>query len=231
MKIRRAADRGHVEHGWLDTYHTFSFGDYHDPEHMGFRDLRVINEDVVAPKTGFPTHPHRDMEILTYVLSGSVAHADSMGNAYEVRAGDVQRMTAGTGVRHSEANPSDDEPLHLLQIWILPERAGLEPGYEQKSFAAELGRGGFRRIASRDGRDGSLTIHQDVALFAAVLRDGESAAYELAPDRHAWLQVVRGAVEVDGAVLEAGDGAAISDRPALDVCGKGEAEVLLFDLR
>lgn len=230
MKLRRARDRGHADHGWLRTYHTFSFGSYHDPRHMGFRDLRVINEDFVAPGTGFPTHGHRDMEILTYVLEGAIAHEDSMGNAFVVEAGDVQRMTAGTGVAHSEHNASSDEPLHLLQIWIMPERNGLEPGYEQKSFASDVQGNGFRLLASRDGREGSVRIHQDTALSTARLARGGAASYSLPRGRYAWLQVVSGSVRVNEETLDAGDAASISEHGEIALEALQASEVLLFDL-
>ena len=231
LRIRRSADRGRADHGWLDTRHTFSFADYHDPAHMGFRDLRVINEDRVQPGQGFGTHAHRDMEIVSYVLEGALAHRDSMGNGSVIRPGDVQRMSAGSGVRHSEFNPSPTESLHFLQIWILPDKLGLEPEYEQKAFPAEERRGKFRPIASPDGREGSLAIHQDVGLFGALLARGESAAHTLAPKRHAWLQVARGRVRAGAEELLAGDGAAFSDETGVRVTAVEDAEVLLFDLR
>jgi len=234
IRIRKAADRGHANHGWLDTWHTFSFAQYHDPAHMGFRHLRVINEDFVEPAKGFGTHGHRDMEIVTYVLGGAVEHRDSMGNGSIIRPGEVQRMTAGTGVTHSEQNPSQDETLHLLQIWILPERAGLEPGYEQKAFAEDERRGALRLVGSRDGREGSVTIHQDVDLWATLLAPGEEASLALRPGRHAWVQIARGAVRVGDERLEAGDGAAISEEERVDLAAAegsdGTAEVLVFDL-
>jgi len=230
MQIRKSADRGHFDHGWLDTQHTFSFADYYDPQHVKFRALRVINEDVVQPGAGFPTHGHRDMEIVTLVLAGALEHRDSLGNGSLIRPGDVQRMTAGTGVLHSEFNPSATEPVHLYQIWLLPERKGLTPGYEQRSLPRE-GRGGrWQLAASRDGRDGSLTIHQDAALSLAALDDGQEVSYPLKPGRHAWLQVLRGEVVVNGTALAAGDGAAIEAVGSVQVRGRGPAEVLLFDL-
>jgi redox-sensitive bicupin YhaK (pirin superfamily) len=228
LRIRKGAARGHFNHGWLDTYHTFSFADYHDPNFMGFRTLRVINEDRVAAGGGFPTHGHRDMEIVTYVLEGALGHRDSMGTGSVIRPGEVQRMSAGTGVTHSEMNSSDREAVHLLQIWLLPERRGLKPEYEQKAFPAEERDGKLRLIASRDGRGGSLTIHQDVDLFTATLKDGKAVRHELRPNRYAWAQVARGAVEVNGEKLIAGDGAAIEDERELVIQGNGE--VLLFDL-
>jgi len=231
LTIRKSAERGHVEHGWLDTFHTFSFADYHDPANMGFRALRVINEDRVAPRKGFGSHPHRDMEIVTYVLDGALEHRDSMGNGSVIRPGDVQRMTAGTGVVHSESNASPSEPVHLLQIWLLPERDGLEPGYEQKAFAEADKRGRLRRIASRDGKDGSVVVHQDADLYAGVLGPQESVTHSLRPGRHAWLQVADGAVTIDGRTLEAGDGAAISAEREIRIAGGADrSEVLLFDL-
>ena len=230
IQIRRAAERGHFDHGWLDTFHTFSFGDYHDPAHMGFRDLRVINEDRVAPGQGFPTHGHRDMEIVTYILEGALQHRDSIGTGSIIRPGEVQRMTAGTGVTHSEYNASQAEPVHLLQIWILPAAPGLRPSYEQKSFPAEGRRGRWQLVGSPDGRDGSVTIHQDVTLQLAELAPGESIEYALAPGRSAWLQLARGSVTLDGHTLATSDGAAISEVPSLRVTGRDAAEVLLFDL-
>ncbi len=229
MKIRRAEERGHANHGWLDTWHTFSFADYHDPRNMGFRALRVINEDRVEAGQGFGTHPHRDMEILTYVLDGAVQHRDSMGTGSTIRPGEVQRMSAGTGVTHSEFNPSRKEPLHLLQIWILPDRAGHEPSYEQKAFPTAERQGKLRLVASHDGREGSVTIHRDVSLFAGSFDLGESASYTVRPGRYAWIQVARGAVEVNGTRLGAGDGAAVSEPGTLRIAGQG-GEILLFDL-
>jgi redox-sensitive bicupin YhaK (pirin superfamily) len=228
--VRRSDQRGHADHGWLDTRHTFSFADYHDPAHMGFRSLRVINEDHVAPGRGFGAHPHRDMEILTYVVSGAVQHADSMGNRAVVRPGEIQRMTAGTGVTHSEVNPSPAEELHLLQIWIQPDRHGYEPGYEQVSYAARDRNGHLVQLAAREPDDGAVKIHQDVALYAAALERGASVAHDLAPGRHAWLQVVEGDVEVAGNTLHAGDGLAVSDEARVTINGVEPAEILLFDL-
>ena len=235
IRIRKSAERGHGEHGWLDTRHTFSFAEYYDPQHMGFRALRVINDDRVAPRMGFPSHPHRDMEILTYVLAGALKHEDSMGNGSVIRAGDVQRMSAGTGIVHSEVNASPSEPLHLLQIWILPERQGLPPSYEQKTFSESEKRGRLRRIVSRDGADGSVSIHQDVDVYATVLGAGQAVRHTLRLGRHAWLQVAEGAVTLNGLVLEAGDGAAASDETTLELGGEGRAgrrgrSELLFDL-
>lgn len=230
MTIRRADERGHLDHGWLNTWHTFSFADYMDPRWMGFRSLRVINEDYVAPSRGFGTHPHRDMEIVTYVLEGGLAHKDSMGNGSIIRPGEVQRMTAGTGVTHSEVNPSREEKVHLLQIWILPERRGLTPGYEQKSFPAEEKRGQLRLVASREGSEGSVTVHQDVRIYAGLVTGGEQVEYTLAEGRHAWVQVARGTVQVNGEVLNPGDGAALSDVEQLVLRDGEDAEILVFDM-
>jgi hypothetical protein len=227
---RYASDRGHADHGWLDSHHTFSFADYHDPKHMGFRSLRVINEDRVAPARGFGAHPHRDMEIISYVLEGALAHRDSMGNGSVIRPGDVQRMSAGTGVTHAEENSSKSEPVHFLQIWILPERRGIAPGYEQKHFDDEGKRGRLRLVAAPDGADGSVTIHQDARLYATLLGPGERAGLELAPGRHAWVQVVRGALEVNGQSFAAGDGVALSGEKAVALEGVADAEALVFDL-
>ncbi len=227
IQIRKGKDRGHFDHGWLDTYHTFSFADYYDPEYMGFRALRVINEDRVHPGRGFGTHSHRDMEIVTYVLEGELQHRDSMGTGSIIRPGEVQRMSAGTGVLHSEVNPSRDQSVHLLQIWLLPDRRGLKPEYEQKAFPAEERAGRLRLVASPDGSDGSLTIHQDAKILAGTIRD--SVQYDLQPGRYAWLQVARGSLDLNGQTLNAGDGAAIENEPALTLRGK-DAEVLLFDL-
>jgi quercetin 2,3-dioxygenase len=230
ITIRKAEERGHFDFGWLNTYHTFSFGEYYDPRNMGFRALRVINEDFVHPGRGFPTHGHRDMEIITYVLEGGLAHKDSMGNGSIIRPGDVQRMSAGTGVRHSEANPSKDESVHLLQIWILPGELNVEPSYEQKQFDDEEKRGRLRLVASPDGEDGSVRIHQDAQVFATVLDAAQTVSHELKPDRHAWVQVARGAIEVNGQQLKQGDGASISAERELTLTGKEPSEVLLFDL-
>jgi len=229
ISIRRAADRGHFDHGWLNTYHTFSFADYHDPRFMGFRALRVINDDRVAPGQGFGEHRHRDMEIVSYVLEGALAHRDSMGNSGVIRPGDVQRMSAGTGVQHSEFNGSQTDPVHFLQIWILPETPGSPPGYEQKTFPPETRRGKLRLVGSPDGREGSLTVGQDVAIYASVLEPGEEVQHRLAPGRHAWLQVAEGALDLNGHPLGEGDGAAVTDEDELEIAGKG-SEFLLFDL-
>jgi quercetin 2,3-dioxygenase len=230
LTIRRSIDRGHAQHGWLDSHHTFSFADYHDPAHMGFRALRVINEDRVQPAMGFGTHPHRDMEILSYVLEGGLAHKDSLGTGSIIRPGDVQRMSAGTGVTHSEFNASSTEPVHFLQIWLLPEKPGLAPGYEQKHFAEGQRRGRLQLVASRDGREGSLTVHQDVSVYDALLSAKERAQLSLGEGRHAWVQVAKGSVKVNGETLVAGDGAALSSEPLLSLEGLEQAEVLVFDL-
>lgn len=228
ITLRKSNDRGGGNHGWLDSKFSFSFADYHDPAHMGFGPLRVINEDHIAPGTGFPTHPHRDMEILTWVLDGAVAHRDSEGNQAVVRPGELQRMSAGTGIRHSEFNASPTDPLHLLQIWILPERRGLAPGYEQTAFTDLDGR--LRLVGARDGRDGAVTIHQDAELWAARLADGQEVAFTPKRGRVQWLQVARGAVELNGKTLNQGDGAAIHDEIALGLRATAAAEVLLFDM-
>jgi hypothetical protein len=229
ITVRRSHERGRARLGWLDTRYSFSFADYHDPRFMGFRALRVLNEDRVAPGKGFPEHGHRDMEILTWVLSGELEHRDSLGNGSRIRPGELQRMSAGTGVKHSEFNPSA-EPLHLLQIWILPERDGLAPSYEQRHFPAAERAGRLRLVASRDGRDGSLRVHQDVAVHAALLGPGHAVAHALRPGRHAWLQVARGRCTLNGVALEVGDGAAVSDETSLRLERADDAEVLLFDL-
>ena len=231
IDIRRSAERGGGDFGWLKTQHSFSFDTYHDPRFMGFRSLRVINEDWVQAGHGFPMHPHRDMEIITYVLDGALEHKDSMGNGSIIRPGDGQRMSAGTGVRHSEANASKADAAHLLQIWILPDRRGHEPGYEQKAFPEAEKRGKLRLIASPDGQDGSVTIHQDARLYVSLLQAGQEVKHELGEGRYAWLQVAKGAVELNGHSLNQGDGAAISDEQRLTVKGTEDAEVLLFDLQ
>ena len=230
ITIRKANDRGHANHGWLDSYHTFSFADYYDPKFMGFRSLRVINEDQIAAKRGFGTHSHRDMEIITYVLEGALEHQDSMGNRSVMRPGEVQRMTAGTGVSHSEYNHSDQEATHLLQIWILPETRGLEPSYEQKAYSDAEKRGKLRLIASQDGRDGSVKVHQDLNLYATVLGEGEQVNFSVKGDRQVWVQVARGSVMLNGQLLAQGDAAAVSQETLLDLTGKESAEVLVFDL-
>jgi quercetin 2,3-dioxygenase len=230
MTIRRSEDRGHANYGWLDTHHSFSFAGYYDPAHMGFGPLRVINDDRIAGGGGFPTHPHSDMEIITYILEGALEHKDTLGNGAVIRRNDVQRMTAGTGIRHSEFNASAVEPVHLLQIWILPERSGLTPGYEQKIFAEGDKRGRLALIASREGRDGSVTIHRDADVYAALLAESDSIAHALRPGRAAWLQVAAGAVIVNGETLREGDGAAIRGGD-IELAGTAShSELLLFDM-
>jgi len=230
IRVRKATERGHFHHGWLETSHTFSFGDYYDPAHMGFRSLRVINDDRVQPGQGFGMHGHRDMEIVTYVLDGALEHKDSMGNGSILRAGELQRMTAGTGVRHSEFNPSDKEAVHLYQIWLLPERKGLEPGYEELALGEEEKRGRFRLVASPDGAEGALTIHQDARLYLASLLPGQVVVHPIQRGRAAWLQVLRGNVKLLGNDLAGGDGVAVTDEEAVAVEATGASEVLLFDL-
>jgi quercetin 2,3-dioxygenase len=230
ITIRRAGDRGHANYGWLDTYHTFSFSSYRDPQHVRFRALRVMNEDFVAPGQGFGTHPHENMEIVTYVLEGALEHRDSMGNGEVLRPGEFQRMTAGTGITHSEFNPSDTEPVHLYQIWLFPERHGLEPSYEQKGFPPEERHNKLRLVASRDAAEGSLQIHQDARIYLASLDAARQLDHELAVGRHAWLQVLRGRTSLNGHTLQAGDGAAISEEPHLKIVAESDAEVMLFDL-
>ena len=230
ITLRPSAERGHARHGWLDSRHTFSFADYYDPAHMGFRALRVINEDRVAPGAGFGRHSHRDMEILSYVLGGALEHRDSMGTGAVIRPGDVQRMTAGTGVTHSEYNASRTDPVHFLQIWLQPSRHGIAPGYEQKTFPAEAKAGRLRLVASPDGADGSLTIHTDARVFAGVFDAGQAAEHVLAPGRHAWVHVVRGSARVSGAALAAGDAAALSEERTIRIEGIDASEVLVFDL-
>jgi redox-sensitive bicupin YhaK (pirin superfamily) len=230
LTLRSAHDRGHFDMGWLSTYHTFSFGQYHDPEHTGFRTLRVINEDVIAPARGFGSHPHRDMEILTYIVSGELRHKDNMGNGSTIRPGDAQRMSAGSGVLHSEENPSETEPCHLLQIWILPAEEGSLPGYEQKSFPEHELSDRLRLIASHAGRDGSITIHQDADILAGRLGADVSVEHVLGAGRGAWVQLVSGRVAVNGTELAAGDGAALEDEPDLVIHALEDAELVLFDL-
>lgn len=230
ITLRKSSDRGHFDHGWLNTYHTFSFADYYDPDWMGFRTLRVINEDFVQPSEGFPTHAHRDMEILTFILEGALQHKDSMGTGSVIVPGDVQRMSAGKGVTHSEFNHSKTEPVQLLQIWILPEKKGIEPGYEQKAFKEGEKRERLRLIASPDGRDGSVTIHQDADLYATILKEREAIEHVLKPGRHAWVQMARGGVVLNGHKLEAGDGAALSEEKILRFVCEKDAEILVFDL-
>lgn len=231
LALRKSEARGKANFGWLDSRHSFSFGHFHDPAHMGFGPLRVINEDVVAPGSGFPTHPHSNMEILSYVLEGALEHKDSIGTGSIIRPGDVQRMSAGSGVRHSEFNASKTEPVHFLQIWVIPEQEGLAPGYEQKSFSTEAKRRRLRLIGSRDGRDGSVTIHQDVNLYATVLGAGERVSHEIMTGRGLWLQVARGRVTANNTLLKAGDGATIRESDTLTLEGIDEAEVLLFDVQ
>ena len=230
IQVRKSNERGHADHGWLDSHHTFSFADYYDPQHTHFRSLRVINEDRVAPKMGFGTHPHRDMEIITYVLEGKLEHKDSLGTGSVILPGDGQRMTAGSGIRHSEFNPSTTDRVHLLQIWIEPERAALPPSYEQKTFPQTQKQGKLRLIASRDASDGSVKINQDAQLYVTLLKPGEEVTHEFAAGRHGWLQVARGSVELNGKKLGQGDGAAITDEKKLSIKGTDPAEVLLFDL-
>ncbi len=230
ITIRRSDDRGYTNLGWLDSQHTFSFGDYFDPDHQGFRALRVINEDRVRQGAGFGIHGHRDMEIVSYVLSGSLAHEDSLGNRSILAAGDVQRMTAGSGVRHSESNPSLVEPAHFIQIWILPEREGLEPSYAEAHVSDADKRGRLLALASRRPQNGALEIHQDVDLYATILDSGTSVRHEMHPGRHAWVQVVRGELTINEQKLAGGDGAAVSRESALVLAAKTEAELLLFDL-
>lgn len=231
--LRKADERGHFNHGWLDTYHTFSFSQYYDPRFMGYSSLRVINEDRVVGGEGFGTHPHRDMEIVTYVLSGALEHKDSMGNGSVIRPGDVQRMSAGTGITHSEFNHSPDELVHFLQIWLLPEQKGLTPGYEQKTYTPEEKSHKLRLIASRSGDEGSVTVHQDAKIFASILANGETVSYTANPERHLWVQVVRGTLEVGGKMLNAGDGAGLGSETALTFKNPGspETEFLFFDLQ
>jgi quercetin 2,3-dioxygenase len=230
IKIRKSDERGHADHGWLDTHFTFSFADYFDPGHVQFRTLRVMNDDRVAGGGGFPTHPHRDMEIVTYVLEGALEHRDSMGNGSVIKPGDVQYMSAGTGVTHSEFNASETEPVHLYQIWMFPEEKGLKPVYDQKNFSEAEKRGKLRLVASPDGREGSVKIRQDNELYVTVLGKGESVKHELEADRHAYVQVARGSVKLNGTQLETGDGAALSAEKSVELTGVKDAEVLLFDL-
>jgi redox-sensitive bicupin YhaK (pirin superfamily) len=230
ITLRRSNERGGGDYGWLNTKHTFSFSDYWDQRWMGFRSLRVINEDYVAPASGFPTHPHNDMEIITYILEGQLEHKDSLGTGSVILPGDGQRMTAGRGIRHSEYNPSKSEQVHLYQIWILPEKKGLEPSYEQRTFPTEEKQGKLRLIASPDAKDGSVKINQDARLFVTLLKPGEEVAHTFSKGRHGWLQVAKGGVELNGQKLEQGDGAAISDEEKLTITGTKDSEVLLFDL-
>jgi len=229
LKIRKSSDRGHADHGWLNARHSFSFADYHDPQHMGFRSLRVINEDTIAPGGGFGSHPHRDMEIITYLLSGALEHKDSMGNGRIIRPGEFQYMAAGTGVEHSEFNPLPDQSTHLLQIWLLPDRRGHAPRYAEKSFEGEAA-GKLSLVASNTGRDGSIAINQDADLWLGKLHPGDAVIHSLQPGRHVWLQVAEGDVEVNGQTLAAGDAAAINDETELTVKANQQSQVLLFDL-
>lgn len=229
LMIRKSDERGHAEHGWLDSYHTFSFADHHDPAHMGFRSLRVINDDIIAGGGGFGTHPHRDMEIITYVVRGALEHRDSMGNGSVIRAGGVQYMAAGTGVQHSESNPSPGEEVRLLQIWILPDRRGAKPSYAEKHFAgAETGK--LHLVASKTGRDGSIAVNQDVDLWLVKFAGGEGVSHSIASGRAAWVQVVEGEVTLNGHLLAQGDGVQVDAEPRLELSAAGKAQVLLFDL-
>jgi redox-sensitive bicupin YhaK (pirin superfamily) len=230
ITVRRSGDRGHADHGWLDSRHTFSFADYYDPEHMGFRALRVINEDRVAPGQGFGQHSHRDMEIVSYVLDGGLEHKDSMGTGAVIRPGDVQRMSAGTGVTHSEYNASRQTPVHFLQIWLLPEHRGIEPSYEQKTFSSTEKAGRLRLVASPDGGDQSVTIHTDARVYAGLFDAGQTAEQGLAPGRHAWVHVVRGRARVNGIELGAGDAVALSEERTVRIEGIDASELLVFDL-
>jgi quercetin 2,3-dioxygenase len=232
--IRRSLDRGHADHGWLNSYHSFSFGDYHDPHHMGFRHLRVINEDLVAAERGFGTHPHRDMEIITYVLDGTIAHKDSLGNGSNILPGEVQRLSAGTGITHSEFNPSSTHSTHLLQIWIVPAQTNITPSYEQKSFSRAEKQGKLRLVASPDGKDGSVIVHQDMRLYVTILDTDETVEMTLQPDRHYWIQIARGQVVVQGNDLGQGDAIALSEETHLTIVGANSqdssAEVLVFEM-
>jgi redox-sensitive bicupin YhaK (pirin superfamily) len=230
ITLRPASERGRGDYGWLDTRHTFSFNEYHDQRHMSFRALRVMNEDWIAPGKGFGTHGHRDMEIVTYVLEGALAHKDSLGNGSVLRPGEFQRMTAGTGIEHSEFNPSDSEPVHLYQIWLLPERRGLAPSYDQRAFPEVERQGKLRLVASPDGRDGSLSIYQDAEVYLTTLNAGDQVTHSLASGRHAWIQVLRGGVKLNDVDLAVSDGAAVSEESVLGLRAAGASEVMLFDL-
>jgi quercetin 2,3-dioxygenase len=230
IRIHKSNERGHADHGWLDSRFSFSFAEYFDPEHVQFRTLRVMNDDRIAGGGGFPTHPHRDMEIVTYVLEGALAHKDSMGNGSVIASGDVQYMSAGTGVAHSEFNASEKEPVHMYQIWMFPDKKNYEPTYDQKHFSESEKRGKLRLVVSPDGREGSVKIRQSNELYATVLGAGDTVKHELKPDRHAYVQVARGSVKLNGKELETGDGAAISEEKSLQLTGVKDAEVLLFDL-
>jgi redox-sensitive bicupin YhaK (pirin superfamily) len=230
IQVRKSEERGHAKHGWLDSYHTFSFADYYDPKFTGYRDLLVINEDRIQPGQGFGKHPHENMEIVTYVLEGELAHKDSMGTGSVIRPGDVQRMTAGTGVRHSEFNNSNEKPVHLLQIWITPQKDGLKPSYEERKFPTEEKKNRLRLVVSPSGEDGSVKIHQDAKLFSTLLEEGKEVSYPLGSDRYGWVQVARGSVELNGKCLREGDGASISNETNLKLVATTPAEVLVFDL-
>ncbi len=230
IAIRKSAARGHANHGWLDSYHTFSFANYYDPNYMNFRSLRVINEDIINPGKGFGTHGHEDMEIITYILEGALEHQDSLGTGAVIKPGEVQRMSAGTGIQHSEFNHSPTDPVHLLQIWLLPDTNGLSPSYEQRDFLVAERRGKLLLVAARDARDGAVKIHQDVDLYAAILDKSSRVAHALDLNRHAWVQVARGAILLNGLPLEKGDGAAVSDESELVIEATADAEILLFDL-
>ncbi len=230
LTIRKAEDRGHANHGWLNTYHTFSFANYYEPKHMGFRALRVINEDRVSPGNGFGTHGHKNMEIITYVLEGALEHKDSIGTGSVIQPGEVQRMSAGTGILHSEFNHSKTDSVHFLQIWLLPEKEGLPPSYEQRNFSPAKTPGKLHLVAARDGRDAAVTVHQDVDLYAAVLEPGDRVSHSLQSQRHAWVQVARGAITLNGLSLDKGDGAAISEETDVVIEATTDAEILLFDL-
>lgn len=227
---RKSTDRGHFDFGWLNTYHTFSFGDYHDPKHMGFSVLRVINEDFVAPGEGFPMHGHRDMEIITYVISGALAHKDTLGNSTTIKPGEVQRMTAGTGIKHSEFNALNDKPTHLLQIWILPEKPSLQPGYEQKEFTKDFENEKFKLVASQNGTEGSISAHQDFKLFAGHFNAADSQKVELKAGRNAWVQLIEGRLQINDITLSAGDGLAVSKESTLNLKALDKSHFLFFDL-
>jgi hypothetical protein len=230
ITIRQAEERGHANHGWLDSHHTFSFANYYDPKHIGFRTLRVINEDRVSPSNGFGTHGHRDMEIITYVLEGALEHKDSIGTGSVIQPGEVQRMSAGTGILHSEFNHSQTQPVHFLQIWLLPEKKGLSPSYEQRNFSPAKTPGKLHLVAARDGRENAVTVHQDVDLYAAVLKEGDRISHTLKPQRHAWVQVARGTITLNSLPLNTSDGAAISEETDVVIEATKDAEILLFDL-
>jgi hypothetical protein len=230
ITIRQAQERGHANHGWLDSHHTFSFANYYDPKHIGFRTLRVINEDRVSPSNGFGTHGHRDMEIITYVLEGALEHKDSIGTGSVIQPGEVQRMSAGTGILHSEFNHSQTQPVHFLQIWLLPEKKGLSPSYEQRNFSPAKTPGKLHLVAARDGRENAVTVHQDVDLYAADLKEGDRISYTLKPQRHAWVQVARGTITLNSLPLNTSDGAAISEETDVVIEATKDAEILLFDL-